>query len=78
MRLRPCGGPQVKLVLASDQTLARGGLQDLQLDVIVNRPDVLDVPRPRREEYTICTAVAPAAVFTVRTYGDKCPLYEPG
>jgi hypothetical protein len=35
--------------------------------------DVLDIPRPRREEYTICTAVAPAAVFTVRTYGDKMP-----
>jgi hypothetical protein len=24
---------------------------------------------PRREEYTIWTAVAPEAVFTVRTYG---------
>jgi hypothetical protein len=23
---------------------------------------------PRRDEYTICTAVAPEAVFTVRTY----------
>jgi hypothetical protein len=23
---------------------------------------------PRREEYTICAAVAPDAVFTVRTY----------
>jgi hypothetical protein len=25
---------------------------------------------PRREEYTICTALAPEVVFTVRTYGD--------
>jgi hypothetical protein len=24
---------------------------------------------PRWQEYTICTAVAPDAVFTVRTYG---------
>ena len=31
---------------------------------------------PRREEYTTCTAVAPEAVFTVRTYGTR-PLYGP-
>jgi hypothetical protein len=31
---------------------------------------------PRREKYTICTAVAPEAVFTVRTYGTA-PLYSP-
>lgn len=31
---------------------------------------------PRREEYTICTAVAPEAVFTVRTYATSAP-YEP-
>jgi hypothetical protein len=31
---------------------------------------------PRREECTICTAVAPEAVFTVRTYGTG-PLYDP-
>jgi hypothetical protein len=29
---------------------------------------------PRREECTICTAVAPEAVFTVRTYGDTSQL----
>ena len=29
---------------------------------------------PRRDEYTICTAVAPNFVFTVLTYGTK-PLY---
>jgi hypothetical protein len=28
---------------------------------------------PRREECTICTAVAPEAVFTVRTYGTGPP-----
>jgi hypothetical protein len=32
---------------------------------------------PRCEEYTICTAVAPDAVFTVRTYGTR-QLYGPG
>ena len=26
---------------------------------------------PRREKYTICTAVAPDDVFTVRTYGTR-------
>ena len=33
---------------------------------------------PRCEECTICTARAPDAVFTVRTYGDTRPLYGPG
>jgi hypothetical protein len=37
---------QVELVLASHQALARGGLQDLQVSLIVSRPDVLDIPRP--------------------------------
>jgi hypothetical protein len=32
---------------------------------------------PRRDEETICTAVAPDAVLTVRTYGTR-PLYGPG
>src|SRR5437773_4737909 len=32
---------------------------------------------PRCQEYTICTAVAPDAVFTVRTYGTR-QLYGPG
>jgi hypothetical protein len=31
---------------------------------------------PRRDECTICTAVAPEAVFTVRTYATR-PLYDP-
>jgi len=31
----------------------------------VSGPDVLDIQRPRREEYMICTALAPDAVFTV-------------
>ena len=32
---------------------------------------------PRCQEYTICTAVAPDAVFTVRTYGTR-QLHGPG
>jgi hypothetical protein len=32
---------------------------------------------PRRREYTICTAVAPQVVFTVRTNGDTGPPYGP-
>jgi hypothetical protein len=31
---------------------------------------------PRREECTICTALAPEAVFTVRTYGDTADSLE--
>jgi hypothetical protein len=42
--------------------------QDL-LRLVVRGPYVLDIT-PRREECTICTALAPEAVFTVRTYGD--------
>jgi hypothetical protein len=30
---------------------------------------------PRWEECTICTAVAPEDVFTVRRYGDTTPQY---
>jgi hypothetical protein len=32
---------------------------------------------PRREEYTIRTALAPDAVFTMRRYGDTGQLYGP-
>ena len=33
----------------------------------MRRAKVLDAPRATREEYTIWTAIAPEAVFTVRT-----------
>ena len=33
-----------------------------------SRPDALDIPGPRCEECTICTAAALDAVFTVRSY----------
>ena len=32
---------------------------------------------PRRKECTICTAVAPDAVFTVRRYGDTPLNHNP-
>jgi hypothetical protein len=65
------------LALPCRQPLPRDSLQQLQLDVVVRRADVLDVARPRRHECTISTARAPEAVFTVRTYGDTCSPYEP-
>ena len=39
--------------------------------------DVLDFARALPDEWTICTARAPDAVFAVRTYGDTAPPYEP-
>jgi hypothetical protein len=39
------------------------------------KTEVLDRPRPRRADHTICTAVAPELVFTVRTYATSAP-YE--
>jgi hypothetical protein len=64
---------QVQLTLPGRQLLPRGRLQQFHLSVAVRRPEMLDVPRPRWEECTICTAVAPDEVFTVRTYGDISP-----
>ena len=48
----------------SDDTPAAASqrLQQLQLRIVMGRADVLDIPR--REECTICTVVAPNAVFT--------------
>jgi hypothetical protein len=68
---------EIKLALPRRHPLTGYGLQHLQLGVVVRRPDVLDIPRPRRDEYTTCTAVAPDPVFTVRTYGDTGQVYGP-
>lgn len=67
------GGLQAKgkLALTARDPLPRRGLERLQLSLVVSRADVLDVPRPRRDECTICTAVAPDAALTVRTYGTR-------
>ena len=67
---------QAELQLAGRDPLLRRGLQRLQLRLVVRRPEVLDLPRPRREDHTTCTAVAPDVVFTVRMYGTR-PLYGP-
>lgn len=61
---------QIKLALPGRQALTRRGFQHLQPGFVVSRSDVPDIPRPRRDECTMCTAVAPIAVFTVRRYGD--------
>jgi hypothetical protein len=56
--------------------LPGGGRQRLQFRLIVRRADMLDIPRPAREDHTTWTAVAPDEVFTVRTYATARD-YEP-
>jgi hypothetical protein len=63
-------------LLAGSQSLTRHCFERFEFGVVVRRLDVLDLPRPRREEYTICAARAPEAVFTVRTYGDTATRVE--
>ncbi len=53
--------------LPGGQPLRGGSLQRRQLGLVMGRAEVLDRRDPRREDHTICTAVAPDAVFTVRT-----------
>jgi hypothetical protein len=62
---------EIELTLTGSQTLLRHSLDDLNLRIIVRRPMCSMSREPRREEYTICTAVAPEAVFTVRTYATR-------
>lgn len=65
-----------EFALLSRPPLPSRGHQQLQTDLIMSRADMLDVPRTRRLGYTICTAVAPDAVFTARTNGDTRALYD--
>ena len=79
----PPAGPgalqaQVELALPGGQPLPRRGFQQLHSASSCADPRCSMSRDPRREECTICTAVAPDAVFTVRTYGDTSPAYEPG
>ena len=61
---------QVEAELAGVEPLPGDLLEHRQLSVIMGRANVLDAARPPfREECTICTARAPDAVLTVRTYG---------
>jgi hypothetical protein len=71
VRLPVSAQAQVKPTLPGSQPpLPRRRLQQAQPGTIMGRADVLDIPRPHAgDEQTICTAVAPDAVFTVRTYG---------
>jgi hypothetical protein len=63
--------------LPGGQALPRDGLE-ISSSVSSCAEPMCSMSRdPRREECTICTAVAPDAVFTVRTYGTG-PLYGPG
>lgn len=64
--------PQTELQLPARDPRLRRGLQRHEL--IVRRPQVLNLPRPRREDHTGYTAVAPDEVYTVRIYGTR-PLY---
>lgn len=41
------------------------------------RTDLPNIRDPRREEYTICTALASDAVFTAGRHGDTSQLYGP-
>jgi hypothetical protein len=75
---RPTGAQaEVGFALAGSQALPRGRLQDLQLGIVMRRPMCSISHDPGRDECTICTAVAPDAVFTVRTYGDTRPTLRP-
>jgi hypothetical protein len=64
---------QIQLTPPGRQALPGRRLQQLQLHIIVGRADVLDIPRPAPDEWTICTAVASDVVLTVRRYGDTSP-----
>jgi len=78
-RSRSARFPQadVMFTLPGGQTLPGGRLQDLSSASSCADPMCLMSRDLRREEYTIRTAVAPDAVFTVRTYGDTAPPYDP-
>ena len=63
----PEPGPTSSSTLPARQPLPRRGPERLQLPVVMGRAEVLDAPRATPAYQTICTAVAPEAVLTVRT-----------
>src|SRR5450830_1066008 len=68
-------GAQVQDVLTRGQALTRRGQQQRELGIGMRRPDVLnllDLPAPAHFS-TICTAVAPEAVRTLRTNRETPP-----
>jgi hypothetical protein len=66
---------QIGLALPGGQALPGRGLQQFKLHVVRAEPMCSISRDPRRDEWTICTAVAPDVVFTVRRYGDTGPAY---
>ena len=68
---RPCRQPQVKLTLTRRQALRATAFSNSTSAPLWADPRCSISRDPRREEYTICTAVAPDDVFTVRTYGTR-------
>lgn len=73
----PASGLQTQVEFAQPgrQPLPRRRLQQLYLSIAVCRPRCSISREPRLDEYTICTAVAPDDIFTIRTYGDTRPHY---
>lgn len=71
---------EVELALPAREPLPSGGLQRLELGVVVRGIHVLNVPRPAprgpREDHAFWTAIAPDALFTVRTHAFRRD-YEP-
>ena len=66
---------QVELALALRETLPAAAFNASSSPSSWADPTCSILRDPRREDYTICTAVAPDAVFTVRTYATEEP-YE--
>jgi hypothetical protein len=62
-----CSAPGASVLVDRGQQPGLSLVHLLTLGVAVDRDQVLDRALPRREEYTICTPVAPEYVFAVRT-----------
>src|SRR6185503_2485712 len=67
--------PEIQSALAFGQPLARGSLSASTSPSSWAEPRCSIWREPRRVDHTICTAVAPEEVFTVRTYATNAP-YE--
>jgi hypothetical protein len=59
--------PEIEGALAHGQVLACCGLERFEVGAVVADPKCSIWREPRRVDHTICTAIAPEAVFTVRT-----------
>jgi hypothetical protein len=65
-RLRRRVQTQIQLALTGGQPLPGDGLQQLEIDIVVRRPDVLDVPRALPRRVHDLNRTCPGAVLTVR------------